>query len=229
MEGDSSSRAVSETAKATGKAIDAVSGLGRFFERVLGEPIEQAGGILGDAVRWKRANLEAIRTGVDARLIHRSLADHDLQPLPMKAGLAYIEGAAQEDDPRLQEMWQNLIANALDPNHEHNPKKYFASILTELEPIDAQVLKILQAEYSRPNVYAIPSGLNLNSISIAVTLYEDDVKLTLENLFRLSLISDVRPETIDGLNATESGLRVNDENANFHLTRLGLELVKACN
>jgi hypothetical protein len=51
---EETAKATGEVAKAAGKGIDALSGLGNFFERIFGRALEEAGGILADSIRFRR-------------------------------------------------------------------------------------------------------------------------------------------------------------------------------
>jgi hypothetical protein len=220
-------KAVQAGAKAISDVASLVGGLGSFLDKVFGPAAREAGGLLADWLRYKRENLEAIRRGVDAKLDKRG-RQGELRHLPVKYGVPILEAAALEDDPLLRDMWAGLIANALDPAKRFIPRKVFTQVLREMEPLDASILNLL-ASANWGVLREVPGGgYTVARLCAELERDETEMKLSLLNMYRLGLLKDVRPETMDSLNESSSGLRVDEKNAVFQPTYLGYKLHEAC-
>ncbi len=140
------SEAISEVAKASEKAIDAVSSLGRFFEKVMGELVIDAAGLLADRLKFyrlERAELLAERT--QARIEERKIAK--FRSVPPKIALPIIERATIEDNDELHNLWAGLLATAMDANAPLVRNKYVA-LLGQLDIEDVRLIRELGAHYS---------------------------------------------------------------------------------
>ena len=146
-------KAVQEVAKLGGKAIDATDGLGTWLNRVFGEPIaETVGHVWTDRVRasrvaaaiydWQR--LTTLLHNVDKKLRKRGV--DTTRVVPPKVALPLIEHATMENEDELHELWENLLAEALDPTKQ-DARKAYVSVLSELSGKDAIVLKQFYAEW----------------------------------------------------------------------------------
>lgn len=182
-------KAVQEVAKTTHRAFDSVDAVGRFFEESLGYAIREAGGFLGDWVKFKRENwriaCEMAQATLDARGVEQ------IEAIPAKYGVAIIEKASLEDDELIQRMWAALIANSLDPSKETQPSKLILSLLGELEPIDAAVLDLLVVFSQCSDRFPKGELGSPDTVLSALDFDERSVRLSLLNLDRLSLIKNV--------------------------------------
>jgi hypothetical protein len=140
--------AVKETAKTTGKAIDAVSGVGSFFDRVFGGLVTDAVGLLADRLRFYRLErLHLLAEKTKQRLSARGI---DItRPLQPKVALPLLESATLEEDDHLHTLWANLLASGLDPDAEPLERK-FVSALAEMTADDAYTFESLWAEWHKP-------------------------------------------------------------------------------
>ena len=96
-----SAKAVQETAKATGKAIDASRDFGTFVARFIGGPLERASWIVEDKLRYMRWERQA-------RLMKRAqefLEDVGLseptRAVSMKVAIPLFQAASLEEDDSL--------------------------------------------------------------------------------------------------------------------------------
>ena len=107
-----SARAAEEIAKATGKGIDAASGLGRFFDRIFGPALDELGGALADKARyWRWSRLIRLQERYEAEC--RAIGyDRVAKPVEPKFAFALLEAASLESDDDLQDMFARLLANA---------------------------------------------------------------------------------------------------------------------
>jgi len=171
-------KAIQEVSKTTSRALDSVDGLGRFVEDAFGYPIREAGGFLGDWIKFKRENwkatVEMSKCILDARGVKY------IKPIQAKYGVDIIQKASLEDDIILQEMWAGLLANSLDPEVNVSPSKKLISLLADLESLDALLLvKISELSCSefRPSEVTPLMGLSFA-----------ELLLSIENLCRLGLM-----------------------------------------
>jgi len=125
-------KAIQETAKLGGKAIDAGSRLGGWLDRIFGPLIEDAVGLhWSDRVRARRVEaaiydwerLETLLHKVAARL--KAQGVDTTRVVPPKVALPLIENATMEGDDDLRTLWANLLANGLDPSAGEIEKNMF--------------------------------------------------------------------------------------------------------
>ena len=129
---------------------------------------------------------------------------------------AILEAASLEDEPTMQERWENLLANALTADEDAVPPVSFAAILAELEPIEARAMDFLLADMPTPP-RRLPVSVMRDETGVA--------EAGLDNLERLGLIrflGTTAPSWADmvDLSSTMRELVVP--------TALGVELVIAC-
>lgn len=139
---DEQSKAVQEVAKVTGRTLDMVSDSVSFLHRLIGQPLEDAAGLMiGDPIRSFRVNNLIDRTaGIQKKLAEKGVLD--IRVLAPKIMLPVIEHMSLEDDPVLQEMWEKLISASLDPLEEQIGKEYIHA-LSSMTSRDAKVLETL--------------------------------------------------------------------------------------
>jgi hypothetical protein len=214
------SNAIKEVAKTTGKAIDAASGMGRFFERIFGPALQEYGSALEDKVRvWRQIRLLRRKSQYEKEcaLIDKDHESHAVEP---KFALALLEAASLEDDDDLQDMFARLLVNATISGTGVEDRKTYVSILSEMTPLDAKVLKTISAAQpsdfgGRPDDFAInterlPDGYSSyyessNDLPPSPT---KEVRISLRNLVRLGCIESARlggPSTIAFVLITELG------------------------
>ena len=80
-------------------------------------------------------NLDKISCKTEDILHKRGVEDPE--PIGPKALLPALEAASEETDETLQDMWANLLANAMDPNSDTALQRVFTETLKQFEPIDA--------------------------------------------------------------------------------------------
>lgn len=113
------SKAVAEVAKFGTTTVEASVKLGGFFAKVLGEPFQDAVGLLGDRLKlYRYQNQVVIMDKVNKTLDERGVSK--TKPIPPKFAIPIMEYASLEEDESLQDMWCNLIANSLDPARNLN-------------------------------------------------------------------------------------------------------------
>jgi len=203
-------KAAQEIAKTTGKAIDATSALGRFVAKMLGTVPEDVVGLAGgDYIRIKRMeNLATAFLKAQERLASRGVEEPD--PIDLKYTQPLLEAVSEESDETLQEMWANLIANVMDPNHPAKLQRIFIETVRQLEPPDA---KILNAFYKYN-----PKKIRSQSLSLRkVDFYQNTASAFCET-------SDLFTISVDPLK--HLGLLEPDDDS-IRSTALGRELLRA--
>jgi hypothetical protein len=216
-------KAVQEVAKTAAKAIDATSGLARFFAKFVSGPAEQASGILEDRLRFFRQEQSNRLQQRTERLMKEAGMEAPTRDIPMNLAVSILQKATLEENDSLQERWAALLVNAANASFEGEVPRSFPSILEQLSPIDAQILDVL---YQQPYELALHMGIaTLDLPSSARVMGEDEreqpspsdaVVLSLSNLARLGCI---RPSYTWG--GGESFGRVNP-------TVAGRSFVRAC-
>jgi len=205
-----SAKAIQQVAKTTARALDSVDRLGRFLEDAFGYPIQEAGGFLGDWIKFKRDNLK--KTIARSKRILDKRCLNNIEPIPAKYGVDIIQKASLEDDGILQEMWAGLIANSLDPTVDVFPRKILISLLGELEPLDACFLR--EASKLPSKDFRLSEILNLMEVSLP------DILLTIDNLSRLELLRNNAAYGFGGVEGVT-------EESPFSLTSLSVTLLKS--
>jgi hypothetical protein len=124
-----------------------------FLQATLGEPLKAVGGLLADHINVRRhANL--IKAVVNAK---QQLSQAGVAPKEVPLSIIHpaIEAASLEEDPDMQVVWANLLANAADPRRGSPLLPSFPGILKDLVSRDAKFLAALHAQATgkarRPN------------------------------------------------------------------------------
>jgi abortive infection alpha-like protein len=115
-----------------------------FIEAVYGEPAKALGGLWADKLNARRhANL--IKITVAAK---RKLAEAGVSPAEVPLSIIHpaLEAASLQEDPHLQEIWANLLANAAHPAQRAEVSAAFPLILKELGGRDVKWLEALYTD-----------------------------------------------------------------------------------
>lgn len=81
--------------------------------------------------------------------------DH-LRHCSLKLGIPWVENASLEDDESLQELWANLLANALNPDFKEEIRTAFLGIIKELSILDARILNLFMRLIDRWGYVVLP-------------------------------------------------------------------------
>lgn len=203
------SDAVKESAIATQVAIQAAEQAGGFLARVLGDAPENLMGVLSDKLRfWRWERQLRLIDKVDEIIKLRNLSGCT-RPVPPKFALPLIEQAAMESEDAIQDLWVNLLANAMTPDRE-SAKTSYIEILKQLDPIDVAVLNNVYRNYIRSVAAGklaesdSPSRLGFNGEDIMKFhgLDRRKYEAVIDNLLRVRCVTFLRLSgsdiTIDG-------------------------------
>lgn len=175
---------------------DEIKNVGNWLGRLLG-PFVDLSGIASDHLRFYRVKKQLeLKEKMQAELEKRGYSEIP-GAIDVSFGVPLIEAASLEDNEDLQQLWANLLANAVDPKVENKPKKSFIDILKQMDTFDAKLLKDIYAETIRTgNKYVFttfyPERLESSNEEKSEGFDEkpnNEVCLSIENLIRLSLIT----------------------------------------
>lgn len=85
-------------------------------------------------------SLLAVTRAANEKLNRAGITEQERQFCALKLGIPLIESASLEEDPKLQELWANLLANLLNPAYTDEIRTLFIDIIKKLTPLDAAVL-----------------------------------------------------------------------------------------
>ena len=157
-------KAVKEGAKMGRAVVEAGSDLGRYVAKVIGTVPEDAVGLaFGDALKAKRwANAEKVFREAFSKMEARGV--ENLKEIDLKQIQPLLEAVSEESDETLQDMWADLLANAMDPNKDVHLQKVLINTLRQFEPVDAMILQALAGTKPKTqltNVGNVAKGTNL--------------------------------------------------------------------
>lgn len=213
------------------KAIETSEKVGGFFAQVFKEPITEVAGMLTDRLkfsRWKR--LVEMQDQVNEVLTSRGITD--TRSVTPKLALPLLEEASLEDDATLQQLWNHLLANAMDPSFSGDIRMGFVEMIKGLTALDAQILNFFYSVLKResrlsPLEGVIQYSLKKEQIMQALNISEADYQVCAFNLMRVQCIA---PAVIKA-----TGISFGDEPTTIYkgidavtLTPLGVRFAQAC-
>ena len=138
---ENTAKAIEESAKAIGKGIDLVGGLGAYLSRALGGAPENLIGLLvGDWLIHKRVRRWTEFQAETRRILNERNVKEPYEDISPSIALPLIEAALDEDREGLKDLWAKLLAAAMDPKRKQFVRADLISTLKQLEPLDAIVL-----------------------------------------------------------------------------------------
>lgn len=112
---------MAEIAKFDTVSVEATEKLCGFFAKVLGEPFQDAVGLLSDKLKLLRFENQIVIMEKVNRILEEKGID-STRPIPPKFAIPIMGYASLEDNEILQDMWCRLLANSLDPRHKFELK-----------------------------------------------------------------------------------------------------------
>lgn len=224
-------KAVQSVAKFGDKVLETSQKVGGFFARVFKEPIQEVSGMVTDRlrfVRWRR--LVSMSDEVNQILSSRGI--EDTRSVPPKLALPILEEASLEEDPKLQDLWNHLLANAMDPKFSGELRYGFIDMIKGITGIEAAIVnmfyKILKEEGHIQDLTTITKyHLKKDQIMTMVEIDGPTYQVSIYNLMRMQCIG---PAII-----TSTGFMMGDEPTTIYkgtdavvLTPLGVKFVEAC-
>jgi len=216
----------------------AVEASARFFDATFGEPLRELGGLWADKIRFRRwINRTKMAAKAEAML---HAVGVEPGAIPLNLGVPLLESGSLVEDPSLQELWANLLANAADPREVVKVSPAFLGILRDLLPRQAKFLEeVYKGQMTRLSGYVYPVKFDrvrlrhmytsVNEVvldeEMPVLAYRE-AEFAIDLLLRHGLLQDtfeVVPHSGPGISPTESvGLH------KMELTHLGYFFIRAC-
>jgi hypothetical protein len=182
--------AIEETAKASGKAIDAAVKSGAYVGNVLGDLPHDLVGIAGDWVKHKRAR-RWVELNAETEKILRERGVKNREEVSPSIAIPLIEAAVNEDRECLKGLWARLLANAMDPARSDQVRLSLIELLKRLDPLDARVLEFLVPPAGGHFGGAGTANADLAEvIAMALTVDRVEAFYSLEHLHELGCLGD---------------------------------------
>jgi len=232
---DEKHKAQSEIAKAASKGIEATQQLGQFVSRVIGEPLDNAVGIVGDKLKYMRWERQLRLMDRCNEMLAQRRIEGKTRSVAPKFAIPVIENASMEEDDELQDLWARLLTSSLDPSFSGELRNAFIDILKQLETTDVYLLSLLHSSYvlhvkkfgeSSP---ASPSGVGFDSkelrehLGLDVVVYENCA----DNLMRVRCVASQVIKT-DSFRVGNESMTIDKGYDALCITSLGLAFVEAC-
>jgi hypothetical protein len=223
-------KAIQSVAKFGEKSIGMAEKVGGFFARVFKEPAEEVAGMITDKlrfVRWRR--LVNMSDEVNKILIDRGVKQ--TRAVTPKLALAIFEEASLEEDISLQNLWNNLLANAMDPQYNGELRYGFVDMIKNITGIEALILKNYYDGLKEDDL--IDDIANITNFYIT----KDDIMKTLSideityqvNIYNLMRMQCIGPAIIKGsITFGEHCATAYKGTDAVVLTPLGVRFVEAC-
>ncbi len=132
-------KAVGEVAKLGGKCSELVEKVGGFVADVLKGPADEISVIVTDKlrfVRWRRLD----KMADEVNQILESKGVKDTRAVAPKLALPIFEDASLEEDQELQKLWNQLLANAMDPSFNSEIRYGFIDMIKGITGKEAQLI-----------------------------------------------------------------------------------------
>ncbi len=130
------------------------------------------------------------------KLDEAGLSKEQYRQCSIKLGLPLIENASLEDEPTLQDIWANLLANALNPEFEEEIRTSFISIIKDLSTTDVLILQELNVQPNRSTPFSssrVTNAFGADSYFAGeIGIRKSDAAISLQNLSRLGLVDNTR-------------------------------------
>ncbi|PNQ74358.1 hypothetical protein BA950_14930 [Erythrobacter sp. SAORIC-644] len=181
-----------------GEIVKEVASGGRgAMRRVFGPALTEFGEMLADSMKlWRFKNLLRIQGKVDRIAKERSIPAAALNALPFGDSMRTIEGASQEDEDDVQEVWARLIVKAAA---SETPKvnKLHIELLQSLSPADTALLELLYPSVvgreftTQAEIEAFNGEMNSKAETTWRKFSEEDRAVSVQNLLRLRCITSI--------------------------------------
>ena len=194
-----------EQAKLGQELVQALRGLGSFFEKALGNtPENLVGYLFGDRLAVRRAeNFIRLLEETKRRLDERGVAI--VKPATLSIALPILRDAADEDREELVDLWARLLANAMGPGAS-SVRYIFIEAVKAMDPMDARVLQFIH-ERKIERIWRDhtegPQDLTVRTLASRIDCRPDDVEVSLRHLTSLGFFDQHQFGNSDwALNAT---------------------------
>ena len=196
--------------------------IANFIEEMSGGLVSNALGLVADKLAYLSLKQAfSLRDKVREELRRRGVQ----QPREVfpKILLPLLENATIEEDEQLHSRYAMMLANARDPNFHGKVTRSFATILSELEPLDVFIIEMSFTALSSNHREALA---DLRLVCKSTKESADNVAISVRNLIRLGLL---KPGVViaDGVMFGNHKLASYKDIDLFGITELGIAFVKA--
>jgi hypothetical protein len=177
-----------EQAKLLRELVSLIKDAGGYAADVLGDlPKDLVGLLAGDRVKaWRAERLGKLWDRTKKRLKAQGIEEPE-QPSP-KLALPILAAAADENSEELQNLWERLLAAAMNPDRAKRVRLRFVEAARRLDPVDALVFEKIAP---RERVEAARRG----EIAQALNVSRDEVNVSIENLVEVGFLVSGDPVT----------------------------------
>ena len=132
---------------------DIIVRLGDSFDKYLGSPAVEMGGIAGDWMKYYRyKNMLTILDKVEELHRQRKLEGRPI-PISPRMAIPLLDAVSAEDDETLQNLWARLIANSTDPNTLIPIHPGYIEIIKQLTPDEAVIVNAFSKADDYPTIF----------------------------------------------------------------------------
>jgi hypothetical protein len=172
-----------EQAKLGQEIVKASRATGGYLADILGDlPKDLVGLLAGDRVKaWRAERLAITWDGVKRRLKNREITEPE--PPSLKLALPILAAAADETSEELRELWESLLAAAMDPNRRDLVRLILIETVKKMDLFDVLVFRAI---VENPSGNWSPSGRDFMVGKLGRS--QDEVLVSFDNLERLGLI-----------------------------------------
>ena len=161
-------KAIEESAKTAGKALDVVSSMSpaiaNAYNLLIGDRISAA----------RERNLDAITRKTQKILEERNVRES--APIPEQIGVQLLEEAQGETREAIQDLYAALLANAMDTKFASDVRPEFIQTVKQLQPIDVLIRKEIVLRHMEPSsrvfgsnhIYEVLKGYRPSAIEISL-------------------------------------------------------------
>lgn len=182
-------QAVKALAEASGKVVDAISGVLHYAAEVFGtSPRDAVGLAFGDRLHHRRLRNNSLLEA-ETRELLKPIDQGRLSPPSPSVLIPLMIAAADEERDELRSLWARLLANAAIDRGTKVRREFFETV-RQMEPLDALILQELSPGNNK--------GQGLSHDEITRRLKEEhkiqvhslDINISLRSLVRLGCISE---------------------------------------
>jgi len=201
-----------------------------FLGKLIFPAVEEVGLLMSDNIKvWRFKNQVRLLNNVEKYVKEKNIS---IKKVPLKILLPLLENASLEEEPLLNELWENLLINYVDSNKTFNSIVY-PKILSELSSSEAKF------------ILSFYNYIKYDLKSKDVTTYRNEYdalftnkglsKITypeISNLIRLGILKDVvaydsrGPAKFQYSTGAPESLRIISR---ISITELGKEFIEFCN
>lgn len=171
-----------EQAKLGQEIVRASREFGGYLADILDDlPRDLVGLLAGDPIKLLRAR----RLSEGWEKVKKHLRDRKIEnpePPSLKLALPILSSMADENSEELKDLWERLLAAAMDPNRKTLVRQSLIAVVKQMDPFDVLVLKTLATISGKMT----PSGRDYIMRSLESS--EDEVLVSFQNLERLNCI-----------------------------------------